>query len=81
MMVTDWEYFHNSYGLAMGAVLNYQVGQQNGGVLPQSLGEFIFLESRKDWEANHILRGQFFYLMLRMFLLQPYQLHLTVSHL
>lgn len=60
VMVTAWENFPDSYGLVKGAVPNYQAGQQNGGVLPQSLGEFGFWAFRKEREVNHILKVHFF---------------------
>lgn len=58
-MFTDWENFPDSYGSVRGEVPNYQAGQQNGGVLPQTLGEIFFLGNLKKREVNHILKVHF----------------------
>jgi len=59
VIVTEWEHFPDSYGLLKGVAPYYQFGWQNGGVLPQSLGEFVFLNFRKEWEVNHIHKVNF----------------------
>lgn len=57
--------------IVFGAVPNYQVDQQNGGVLPHLLDEFVFLDFRKEQQANHILKVHFLIWRWECFCLSP----------